>query len=130
MPIRPENLLRYPPDWDDISLAVRNAAGWRCQCDGRCGQRRQHLATDGRCPAVGRAATTRNGSTRNGKPVVLTVAHLNHTPEDCSPGNLMAMCQACHLNYDIDHHAATKRLIREAELAAQMDHLFDMEPPT
>jgi hypothetical protein len=124
VPIRPENRDRYPDDWTAISLAVRTAAGWRCQCDGRCGQRRQHLATDERCPA------SRGHLTRNGKPIVLTVAHLNHIPEDCDPSNLMAMCQACHFNYDIHHHAETRAATREAALAATMDHLFELEPPT
>lgn len=36
--------------------------------------------------------------------IVLTVAHLNHTPEDCRDENLKAMCQRCHLRYDHDHH--------------------------
>ena len=40
--------------------------------------------------------------------VVLTVAHLNHQPEDCGePGdrpNLKAWCQRCHLTYDAEHH--------------------------
>jgi hypothetical protein len=40
--------------------------------------------------------------------VVLTVAHLDHTPEHCHPDNLRAMCQGCHLHYDRDHHAATR----------------------
>lgn len=48
---------------------------------------------------------------------MLTVAHLNHTPEDCDPGNLRAMCQGCHLHYDREHHsqtaAATLRKARE-----------------
>jgi len=45
--------------------------------------------------------------------VVLTVAHLNHQPEDCADVNLKAMCQRCHLRYDVPHHqrnaAATRR---------------------
>jgi hypothetical protein len=45
--------------------------------------------------------------------VMLTVAHLNHQPEDCRDENLKAMCQRCHLRYDTDHHqrnaAATRR---------------------
>lgn len=44
--------------------------------------------------------------------VVLTVAHLNHQPADCRPENLMAMCQRCHLRYDMTlhrHHAAQTR---------------------
>ena len=40
--------------------------------------------------------------------VVLTVAHLDHQPENCDPGNLRAMCQGCHLRYDADHHSQTR----------------------
>lgn len=36
MPIRPEKRALYPADWPAISLAVREAAGWRCQWPG-CG---------------------------------------------------------------------------------------------
>jgi len=60
------------------------------------------------------------------QPVVLTVAHLNHTPEDCGDDNLRAMCQGCHLHYDRDHHAATAAATRAAELSAGMDPLFDI----
>jgi hypothetical protein len=49
---------------------------------------------------------------------VLTIAHLDHVPEHCDPGNLRAMCQGCHLHYDREHHAqtaaATRRAAREA----------------
>ena len=50
-----------------------------------------------------------------GSAVVLTVAHLDHTPENCDPTNLMAMCQACHLAYDRDHHADTRRITRQEQ---------------
>lgn len=39
--------------------------------------------------------------------IVLTVAHLDHQPENCDPQNLKAWCQRCHLHYDRDHHAET-----------------------
>ena len=32
--------------------------------------------------------------------VVLTVAHLDHMPENCDPQNLRAWCQRCHNRYD------------------------------
>ena len=35
-----------------------------------------------------------------GAKVVLTVAHLNHQPENCNDANLKAMCQRCHNRYD------------------------------
>lgn len=45
--------------------------------------------------------------------VHLTVAHRNHSPPDCRPENLMALCQTCHLRYDQVLHAthawATRR---------------------
>lgn len=41
--------------------------------------------------------------------VVLTTAHLNHTPEDCRDEVLKAMCQRCHLAHDREHHAASRR---------------------
>ncbi len=44
--------------------------------------------------------------------IVLTVAHLNHQPEDCRPENLAAMCQRHHLAYDHDHHRANAQATR------------------
>lgn len=41
--------------------------------------------------------------------IVLTIAHLNHQPEDCRPENLKAMCQRCHLRYDQKHHFESRR---------------------
>lgn len=46
--------------------------------------------------------------------IVLTVAHLNHEPEDCRPENLAAMCQRHHLAYDAKHHAQTSAATRRA----------------
>ena len=104
MPIRPENQHRYPPDWKAISLAIRSdRAGWRCECAGECGRPHDHLHTDGRCRNHHRQPAHGTGSM-----VILTVAHLNHIPEDCDPANLKAMCQGCHLHYDRHHHAATR----------------------
>jgi len=106
MPIRPENVLRYPREWAAISWAIRwlRALG-QCECHGACG--RVHLSPTGRCTAHN------GGSTIHGAAVVLTVAHLDHTPENCHPANLRAMCQGCHLRYDRDHHAQTARRTRQ-----------------
>lgn len=41
--------------------------------------------------------------------VVLTVAHLDHTPENCARENLLALCQFCHLRLDAEQHAKTRR---------------------
>lgn len=79
MPIRKENQKRYPSEWPMISLWVRVCAGWRCEW----------------CGAVQGAPHPKTGSR-----VVLTVAHLDHMPENCAPNNLAALCQRCHNQYD------------------------------
>jgi hypothetical protein len=46
--------------------------------------------------------------------VVLTVGHLDHTPENCAEENLRAWCQRCHLRYDAKHHGHTAIETRRA----------------
>jgi len=111
MPIRPENRDRYPQNWATITHDIKVVrAGGRCECAGECGRGSAHLGTDGRCrnhhgkPAYG-----------TGSQVVLTTAHLDHTPENCDQANLKAMCQGCHLHYDRAHHEETRRKVRLAE---------------
>jgi hypothetical protein len=91
VPIRDENKARYPKDWKDISRRIRvDRAQGRCECVGECGE--DH---DGRCWATNGARHPHTDA-----PVVLTVAHLDHQPENCDDGNLKAMCQKCHNRYD------------------------------
>lgn len=105
MPIRPENRPRYGEDWPAFSDSIRfGRAGGRCECEGECG-RGTHV---GRCPNMHGAIAYGTEETR----VVLTVAHLCHTPE-CR-AHVKAMCQGCHLHYDKAHHAETAFTTREA----------------
>lgn len=79
-PIRPENKDRYPADWKEISYRIRFVrAGGMCEW----------------CKAVHGESHPETGSI-----VVLTTAHLDHTPENCSDNNLAALCQRCHNRYD------------------------------
>lgn len=105
MPIRPENRARYPKDWPAISASIRERAGDRCECLGECG-RGTH---NGRCPNCQGESAYGTGSR-----VVLTTAHLDHTPENCDPSNLRSMCQGCHLHYDKEHHQRTAYATRKA----------------
>ncbi len=142
-PIRASERARYPSDWPLISLRIRRArAGGRCECAGECGtDHRAELrtldpATEaldtlllaeqfgpdlGRCLAEQRRAHPVTGSL-----VILTVAHLDHTPEHCDDSNLRAMCQRCHLAYDADHHRMTRAAAAAAALLNQMTPLFDL----
>jgi hypothetical protein len=56
--------------------------------------------------------------------VVLTTAHMDHTPENndgmesggpalpAQEANLRSFCQGCHLHYDRDHHAETRQRVK------------------
>ena len=104
MPIHPENRPRYPADWPKISARIRFG-----RADGQCEFCR--LAYDGRPHPV------------TGSKVVLTVAHLDHMPENCADDNLAAMCQRCHLTYDQAHHRQNRARRRRSLLA--IGDLFD-----
>lgn len=106
MPIRPENRRRYPPDWRAISDRIRfDRAQSQCECEGECDTGHRGY----RCRAEHGQPHPITGSL-----VVLTVAHRNHRPEDCSDENMFAACQRCHLSYDRQHHAETRRRNRKA----------------
>ncbi len=138
MPIRPDNRSRYPSDWPKIRAAILERAGDKCEkckvanrtriargggddegtymldsADVYCAETGKHL---GQCHMS-------NYEVAKMVDVVLTIAHLDHAPENCDSENLRAWCQRCHLRYDAEHHAATARVTRRSRLA--IADLFD-----
>lgn len=89
----------YPKDWKQIGIEIRgracNADGLeQCECHGEC------LKHHGRCEEINR--TWAMHRRRKGKVKIrLTVAHLCHTPECDDRSHLRAMCEPCHLIYDL-----------------------------
>lgn len=154
MPIRPEMRDRYPENWAEVSLTVRERANQKCECRGECGA--DHPG--GRCAApngeyilrhmdeparwgfsaktnTDEKADVRARARRYGKPikVILTVAHLDHQPNNINDSNLRAFCQFCHLRYDRFEHArnAVKTKARKRREAAEAEgqrRMFDREP--
>jgi hypothetical protein len=47
----------------------------------------------------------------------LTVAHLDHKPENCAPSNLRAWCQRCHNTYDAPMRRAGVKQRSKAAMA-------------
>lgn len=91
MPVKPENKSRYPKDWKQIRVSVLERAHNCCEF---CGVENYTYRT--------------NERTGNTARIVLTVAHLDHTPENCSLDNLRALCQRCHNRYDAEHRKETR----------------------
>jgi hypothetical protein len=118
-PIRSSQKARYPHNWKTISHRIRfERAQGQCECQGECGR----ATHEGRCP-------NRHGMPAygTGSNVILTTAHLDHTPENCEDDNLKAMCQGCHLHYDRDHHAETRAATKAAAIAATGQAQIDLE---
>ena len=63
---------KYPVDWEEIALAVKEAAGWKCEW---CGMGHMEDGTAGS---------------------ILTVHHPDRDPGN-PHGRLMALCARCHL---------------------------------
>jgi hypothetical protein len=99
VPIKPENRKRYPRDWKQIRDRIIARAKNRCEGSPKF-------------PKCRAANAEPHPVTRS--IVVLTVGHLDHTPENCADENPRAWCQRCHLNYDASHHAQTAAQTRRA----------------
>ena len=78
----PIDAKRYPKNWQEIALSVKEAAGWRCEC---CGKQ------------CYRPGEPKNLSRSEWSADILQVHHRNHLPEKNSSDNLLAVCPACHL---------------------------------
>lgn len=151
MPVKPENKSRYPMNWKQISEDIRfNRANNRCEVCGVANYAVGHRDENGsfipisgnvfadyageglsypslKCLTYSEAkaiADSENENCEDGQKyivVVLTVAHLDHQPENCDYSNLMAMCQKCHNNYDRKHR---DRTIRKSKMVGQTEIQF------
>jgi 5-methylcytosine-specific restriction endonuclease McrA len=105
MPIKPENRKRYPANWKQIRAEILERAG-------HC---REGSPKYPDCRVANYSSHPETGSK-----VVLTIGHLDHTPENCAPENLKAWCQRCHLTYDHQHHLENSARTRRKK-AKQID---------
>ena len=85
----PMDKARYPANWKDIALSVKEKAGWRCE---QCGMQ---------CRTPGESFDTHKRT--------LTVHHKDHVPENCELDNLIALCPKCHLRADAEWHVKNRR---------------------
>ena len=131
MPIKPENRNRYPANWAEIRAAILERAGNCCE---KCKVPNGKRIARGSGPFAGTFQTddaevydAETGEhiarvrmseyqVKNMVTIVLTIAHLDHQPENCDLGNLRALCQMHHLRHDAAHHAETARETRRARL--------------
>lgn len=105
MPIRKENIGRYPKDWKKIRERILTRAHNKCEW----------------CGAPNHLPHFQTGSM-----VVLTIMHLDHQPENCDDSNLKAACQKCHNSYDMPARVQGVRN-RRREKIMKTQTSFDFE---
>lgn len=128
MPIKPENKHRYPENWDQIRAQILERAGNRCEFCGlenyaeghrdKAGEwysleRIEMLKAKGLDPFEGTRALNFTSCKKRIK-IVLTIAHLDHTPENNDPANLRALCQRCHNRYDQPNRQLNRKKAKAA----------------
>ena len=93
------NMTEYPANWKDVGVEIRNRSRnadgkEQCEC---CGECLKHL---GRCEEIN--GTWAEHRRQKGKVKIrFTIAHLCHTPKCDDRSHLKAMCEPCHLIYDL-----------------------------
>ncbi len=92
MPIKNENKGLYPKYWKELSEYIR------------------FVRADNKCEFDGCDAENYKPHPITRSKVILTVAHLDHNPENNHAENLKAGCQKCHLNYDKYHHMKNRQI--------------------
>lgn len=114
----PMDLSLYPNNWKQLSHAVKQRTGWRCEeCDRLCrkpGERVADLAL-----RLYEDSPDSDFSEVFDHPQrwCLTTAHLDHQPSNNALTNLRALCAPCHCRYDNQprHRATRRRLKRERQ---------------
>lgn len=148
MPIKPENKARYPKIWPRMRAEVLERAGYACEGSPlypSCRARQYAVAKWDEAAQAWIIDVAPHLKTRTyqdarqicaensigweaGDPkwivIVLTVAHLDHDDlETTRTDRLRALCQRCHLLYDLQQHQANAYQTRRKHKA--LGDLFD-----
>lgn len=114
----------YPANWDEIARQIKESVNWTCEgCDRPCrkpGETDQDLIdrialTEWSRDLFSEVSDDEHGLVQVPKlnRFTLTVAHLDHIPENCDRSNLRAWCSVCHCRYDLKAMRLKKRLKAE-----------------
>ena len=99
----PIDYTAYPAHWRALSQWIRfKRAQNQCECMGECGLHRTNPGPRRCVEQNGQPAQFARGR------IILTVAHLCHDTHCANLDHLRAMCQRCHLRYDIAQHVETR----------------------
>lgn len=131
MPIAAQYRYLYStPEWKQKRQAALDRADnkcSRCKVPNGATVERRMVRSSGVCRAWWRRVAKKTWYDEKGKRAIapepftrtwtllitLTVAHLDHNPENMSDDNLEALCCRCHLMHDREHHAINAKRTRQ-----------------
>jgi 5-methylcytosine-specific restriction endonuclease McrA len=108
----PINYKKYPPNWKELRAAVLERANNKCEFCGVENYSTGVREADGTFTQIeGMALEAAELDGEKVIQIVLTVAHLDHDEENhnVTLERLAALCQRCHLNYDIPEKKKKRR---------------------
>ncbi|MFG6100548.1 hypothetical protein SPB21_35245 [Leptothoe sp. ISB3NOV94-8A] len=124
----------YPDHWDELALAIKTEANWCCTECGRPCRR----PGETREAAIFRLTLTEHPTVAelwepSGTDAVvsklgrftLTVAHLDHQPQNCDRNNLKALCAPCHGSYDLKQMGRKRVLKAERHGQLRIDDVLN-----
>ena len=106
----------YPKNWEQMAFEIKQAAKWTCEGCGRpCIRPDESIAK-----FVERITTEMpiwlvDNPAAHPRRFLLSVAHLDHLPQNCDRANLRAWCCPCHGRYDLGQMPLKKHLKAERE---------------
>lgn len=105
----PADKRRYPADWDNVALAIKEAADWVCgDCGRQCRRPGEPFDTHRRTMSVHHLGVPRD----DGSPGDM------HDKMDVRPCNLIGLCSDCHLERDLPGHVLNAARTRRAKRVA------------
>jgi hypothetical protein len=107
----PMNRSLYPAYWPQLAQLIKRRADWTCQDCGRPCYRPGETFPD----LANRLPREWTWQLDRPRRFILTVAHLNHRPEDCAISNLKALCTVCHCRMDLAAMATKRAIARERQ---------------
>lgn len=126
----PINYKEYPPNWKtEIRPAILARASNCCE---DCGAPNHQLIyrpvkgkADWELAPEGHAADAMALDGIKFTKIILTIAHLDHDKlnHDVELDRLKALCQRCHLRYDMNHHVQNRKYGRKHN---QNNHKLDL----
>ncbi|MDJ0703514.1 MAG: HNH endonuclease [Leptolyngbyaceae cyanobacterium MO_188.B28] len=111
----------YPNNWKDIAQKQKERANWTCQhCGKICRKPGESIPNfiaryfgGDIWLGIDKWGNRPLDITEHPRKWMLTVAHRNHQPADCSDENLIALCLPCHGRMDLAAMPQKLRLKQE-----------------